>query len=71
MGFGVDWDGDGKVSEKDKLMTMAILDDEMEEENRRKTDGNGGSGGSGGGCLTCLVLMVMVPAVLVKLLLLR
>ena len=52
MGFGIDWDGDGKVSDNDEMMTVAMIDSDEEE---RRT------GSQRGCCGTCLMIVLIVP----------
>ncbi len=52
--FGIDWDGDGDVDEKDDMIDLFIMDDLEEEE---KQD----SKKSGGGCLTAFVMILLIP----------
>ena len=48
--FGIDWDGDGKVTEEDDMMTMFILDEEERERHE-----NYGSNQS------CMLFLLMLP----------
>ncbi len=52
--FGIDWDGDGDVDEKDDMIDLFIMDDLEEEE---KQD----SKKSGGGCLTVFAMILLIP----------
>lgn len=53
--FGIDWDGDGDVDEKDDMIDLFILDDLEEEERQDEKK-------SGGGCLTAFLIFLIMPS---------
>lgn len=61
MGLGFDWDGDGKDSLFDDMVTLHVLDKNQKQ--------NKGSGNNKGGRGSCAVSVLAVPALLVGIIL--
>lgn len=61
MGLGFDWDGDGKDSLFDDMVTLHVLD-----KNQKQNKGNGNNKGGRG---SCAVSVLAVPALLVGIIL--
>ena len=53
MSLGFDWNGDGKDTAFDDLVTLHVLD--------KSQKNKGGSGKNSGGCGTCAVAVLAIP----------
>ena len=54
MGLGFDWNGDGKQSTFDDLVTLHVLNESQKKSKK-----------SGGGCGTCAISVLAVPALVI------